>query len=64
MSKLKECPFCGASADLNSPSKGFWVIQCDNCGVALEHYGSKREDAIQRWNRRIHDEDNSEQPKI
>lgn len=62
--KLESCPFCGAKQEdgnlhLLKLSDGGWVVnhycETDNeyeLGVTIGVYGTTKEQAIERWNRR------------
>lgn len=53
MFELKPCPFCGGKAELCGDNY-FWV-SCTSCYT--DTYGSHdKEDVIERWNRRVSDE--------
>lgn len=52
--KPRECPFCGGDATVLGVSPGCWVA-CQNNDCAYKPTrlgGSKRADAIRRWNTR------------
>lgn len=58
MDKLKPCPFCGGEAILeeipgNPDSKDAycWAAGCKECDIGW--YGDTKEDAIEKWNRRL-----------
>ena len=56
MLKLKDCPFCGGQAKLESTPDEANFIECSSCGAATNLQWSLKDDAIpllvNRWNRR------------
>ena len=57
MSKLKNCPLCGCSADLfninsNDRSRREIYIKCRVCGLSTPHNYDQEKDAIRAWNKR------------
>lgn len=62
--ELKPCPFCGATYEdrkllVLKLTNGGWVVnhycETDNeyeLGVTIDVYGSTREQAVERWNKR------------
>ena len=64
--KFKPCPFCGSSiVDVFCIDDGWgnchykkadvtWSVECDSC-IAEGPWGKTKEEAIDKWNRRIID---------
>jgi Lar family restriction alleviation protein len=57
VSNLKECPFCGGEADIDTTEYGGtakWVnnIYCSECGVSMSNLYGPKKNAINRWNKR------------
>ena len=48
---LLHCPFCGGKASLYEDYTGYWLVQCDSCGISTLKTKS-RKSAILNWNRR------------
>lgn len=48
---LLPCPFCGGEAGLYEDYTGYWLVQCDYCGISTLRKGS-RKSVILDWNRR------------
>jgi hypothetical protein len=48
--KLRVCPFCGASVNLYINSHGEHKIECDGCGIATEY--SDESYVVDLWNAR------------
>ena len=53
--ELKPCPFCGGKAHIYQDCTGYYVAQCDKCGIGTLLCGDKRT-AKRRWNRRSDNE--------
>lgn len=60
--KLKPCPFCGKDVELKhykANGDDWWYIACRHCGIAVDPWmwnaHQTREDAIEKWNRRVRD---------
>ena len=56
--ELKPCPFCGGEAELQPEGLtacGYWV-KCSECGIEQSETCEFAEDAIEVWNRRVHDD--------
>jgi len=49
--ELKQCPFCGEKAKLQSHPFEFWV-KCSECGASTMKYFKSRETAAEAWNKR------------
>ena len=53
--ELKPCPFCGGKASVIKESM-WYEVHCDNCPCNVGRcWFSKREEAIEAWNRREED---------
>ena len=61
MNKLKECPFCGNSAEIievDSPVSKFDVYyksRCTCCGVIIDIAYPTEKEAINKWNKRYNE---------
>lgn len=51
MSELKPCPFCGGEQVTTKKGKYMWWCKCEKCN-AESGVRSKKEEAIEAWNRR------------
>ena len=60
MNKLKDCPFCGSSAQIGQfgtrESKGYFVICVNPYCLAETTPCDNKESAVDAWNRRVNDE--------
>lgn len=54
MSDLKSCPFCGAKAKLDTPSRSApgWQVFCPKCETVATPVKATEEEAIRFWNNR------------
>jgi len=58
--KLKPCPFCGGEAKLNL-LLGNYCVTCTECmGAIFPARGMTKEEAIEAWNRRAGDSDETD----
>lgn len=55
MIKLKPCPFCGGKAGIYPDYLGYYMVQCNKCGIRTERKCEESE-VINDWNRRTNDE--------
>lgn len=63
-SKLMPCPFCGGDdceltetkQQVNYKLRASYFCGCPDCGVYTD-YCETKEEAIERWNRRVSDDD-------
>ena len=53
--ELKPCPFCGGKAHIYQNYNGYYVAQCDKCGIGTL-LCSDEKTAKRRWNRRTNNE--------
>jgi Lar family restriction alleviation protein len=65
MSKLKPCPFCGGTVEINTITNlgnQYYGVYCLDCLVAGIFFSTK-EEAIARWNQRVPAKEMNEQLK-
>lgn len=58
MSELKECPFCGGNAEIETEEYGGSAkyvseVYCVECGVGMSNLYGDPEGAISKWNGRV-----------
>jgi Lar family restriction alleviation protein len=51
MTELKPCPFCGGEAGVYQDYHGFYIVQCNKCGIGTLHKYYKTE-VVNDWNKR------------
>ena len=57
--ELLSCPFCGGKARVDKDlchtdlSKTFYSVICKECGVDVVINAKSKEEAIEKWNRRV-----------
>ena len=52
--ELKPCPFCGEKAHIYQDYTGYYVAQCDKCGIGTLLCGDEKT-AKRRWDKRVKD---------
>ena len=59
--KLKPCPFCGGEAEIRGkkPNRTWVWILCRSCR-SESHGAYSEEEAIDQWNRRVGDSDETD----
>ena len=53
--ELKQCPFCGADAKIESYSDKEYLAMCTECYGMIENWFEQREEAVNAWNKRVNE---------
>ena len=56
MEELKPCPFCGGEATLDHYESDGYLAYCILCHAMIEHWCADKQEAINKWNKRVGDE--------
>lgn len=63
MEKLKPCPFCGGKAEMlineYNDSRKEYLVACAECDGMVERWRETEEEAVEQWNRRVSDKEDS-----
>lgn len=61
---LKPCPFCGGQATVQeypiAYCKTTYFVKCTNCYARSNSYLANPASAVEAWNRRVNDENNTQ----
>lgn len=63
MTQLKPCPFCGGKAEMlineYNDSRKEYLVACAECDGMVERWRETEEEAVEQWNRRVSDKEDS-----
>lgn len=60
---LKPCPFCGGKAEMliseYEDSRKEYLVACTECDGMVECWRETEEEAVEQWNRRVNNKEDS-----
>ena len=63
MTQLKPCPLCGGKAEMlinkYNDSRKEYLVACAECDGMVERWRETEEEAVEQWNRRVSDKEDS-----